>query len=233
MKYAFVTGGGRGLGRGFVEYLSANGYYVFAGVQKIKPDYQNSQNIEYVVCNVADDNSISDCVAQIKVKTSHIDFIINNAGINKDSATDNHKELVCNLGKLQRANLLAMFNINTISPLLVVQAFSDLMQGERTFIINISSCRASYHDEFENTTANYGYRASKTALNMLTFASIKDLPDNVKTFAVHPGSVKSDMNPGGDQTPLEQAKNIVAITTNWKDEYNGKFMRWDGSYYPL
>lgn len=233
MKYAFVTGAGRGLGKGFVDYLSQNGFYVFAGVQKIKPGYQNSQNIEYVACNVGDDKSVADCVSQIKDKVSHIDLLVNNAGINKDSATDNHKELVCNLGKLQRVNLLEMFNINTISPLLVVQAFYKLMQGERTFIINISSCRASYHDEFKNPTANYGYRGSKTALNMLTFASTQDLPDNIKTFAVHPGSVKSDMNPGGDQTPLEQAKNIVSITTNWKDEYNGKFMRWDGNYYPL
>ena len=233
MKYAFVTGAGRGLGSGFVEYLSGNGYFVFAGVQSIKAEFKNSASVEYVQCNVGDDQSITSCVNQVKIKTKQIDLIINNAGINKDSATDNHKEMVCTLGSLSREKLLSMMDINAISPLMIVQAFSELLVGKPCFVINISSDRASYHDEYDNPTANYGYRASKAALNMLTFCSITDLRDNIKTFAVHPGNIKSDMNPGGRQSPIEQAEKIMAIANNWKNEYNGKFMRWDGAYYPL
>lgn len=233
MKYAFVTGASRGLGTGFVEYLSKNGYFVFAGVQTIKPEYKNSDLVQYVQCDVSDDQSIASCVNQVKTKTSCIDLIVNNAGINKDSATGGHKELVSKLGHLKRENLLSMMNINALAPLLVVQAFSELLVCNPSFIINISSDRASYHDEFDNPTANYGYRSSKAALNMLTFCSTTDLSDNVKTFAVHPGNIKSDMNPGGKQSPLEQAEKIMTIPANWKDEYNGKFMRWDGTYYPL
>ncbi|KKU45932.1 MAG: Short chain dehydrogenase [Microgenomates group bacterium GW2011_GWA2_46_7] len=233
MKYAFITGGGRGLGAGFVEYLSRNGYYVFAGVQTIKPEYKNSDLVEYVKCNVGDDQSITSCVNQVKTKTVNLNLIVNNAGINKDSATDGHKEQVCTLGQLKRDKLLSMMNINAISPLMVVQAFHDLLMGSPSFVINISSDRASYHDEYDNPTGNYGYRASKAAQNMFTFCSTTDLPPNVKIFAVHPGNVKTDMNPGGSQQPVNQAEKIMTITTEWKDEYNGKFMRWDGNYYPL
>jgi NAD(P)-dependent dehydrogenase (short-subunit alcohol dehydrogenase family) len=233
MKYAFITGAGRGLGAGFVEYLSSNGYFVFAGVQVIKPEYQDSDTVEYVECNVADDQSIAACVAKIQVKTDHLDLLVNNAGINKDSATGGHKELVSTLGHLKRDNLLSMMNVNAVSPLMILQAFQPLLTNSPSFVINISSDRASYHDEFDNPTANYGYRASKAALNMFTFCTTTDLPHNVKIFAVHPGSIKSDMNPVGSQTPLEQAERIVAITDNWMDKYNGKFMRWDGTYYPL
>ena len=41
------------------------------------------------------------------------------------------------------------------------------------------------------------------------------------------------MNQQGDQTPYDQAKNILEITKNWKDEFNGKFMNWNGSQYLL
>lgn len=233
MKYAFVTGAGRGLGAGFVKYLSKNGYFVFASVQIIKPEYNNSDSVEYVQCNISDDQSITSCVNQVKTKTSCIDLIVNNAGINKYSATGGHNELVSTLGHLKRDNLLSMMNVNALSPLIVTQAFRELLICKPSFIINISSDRASYHDEYDNPTGNYGYRASKAALNMLTFCSTTDLSDNVKTFAIHPENIKSDMNPVGKQSPIEQAEKIMAIPTNWKDEYNGKFIRWDGNYYPL
>ena len=68
---------------------------------------------------------------------------------------------------------------------------------------------------------------------MLTFCSLFDLPKNVKTFAVHPGGVKTDMNPNGEHVPIEQAEKMIAITKNWKEEFNGKFLRFDGTFYPL
>jgi hypothetical protein len=45
--------------------------------------------------------------------------------------------------------------------------------------------------------------------------------------------VKTDMNPTGDQLPFEQAKSIIDITKNWSDEFNGKFLRYDSTLYPL
>lgn len=231
-KSAFVTGAGRGLGKGFVEYLLDQGYYVFAGVRSLEA-HMPSEMLEYIECDIANDDSIRKCRDTIASKIKSLDILINNAGLNKDSATNGHKELVTNLKDLQRKSLLEMFNVNAISPLLVAQQFLPLLTATPSFVINISSCRASFHDEFENPTGNYGYRASKVALNMYTFCSVRDLPKNIKTFAVHPGSVRTDMNPGGSQTPYQQAESIFSITKSWKEEYNGKFMRWDGSLYPL
>lgn len=231
MKYALITGANRGLGKGFVEYLADNRYFVFAGMRNIKD--QANKNILPLVFDVSSDLSIKKAFETIKSKTDNLDLIVNNAGVNKDTATDNHKEFVCNLGSLKRENLLNMFDVNSISPLMILQEFLPLLKSDPCFVINISSCRASFHDEFENLTGNYGYRASKIALNMLTFCSVKDLQSNIKTFTVHPGGVKTDMNPEGDQMPYDQAEKIISITRNWKDEFNGKFMRWSGEYYPL
>lgn len=233
MKYALVTGGGRGLGKGFVEYLSQNEYFVFAGVRNIKPEYENSETVQYIKLDVSDDDSIISALKEIQRKTSKLDLLINNAGINKDSVTGGHPELVCKVDQVKRDLLTEMFNVNTVSPLILIQKALPLLKDDPVFIINISSCRASFHDEFANTNPNYGYAASKIALNMFTFGLAKELPKNVKMFAVHPGSVKTDMNKEGDQTPQEQAEKIISITKNWKDEFNGKFMRWSGEEYPL
>lgn len=231
MKYAFVTGGNRGIGRGFVDYLYDQGYFVFGGTRKITE--KNKDRLVWIEIDLTSDTSIELSGQKIREYTTSLDLLINNAGVNKDSATGSRKELVSNLTNLDRKSLLTMFEINTIAPLLLTKELLSLLKNADSFVINISSCRASYNDEYENSTANYGYRASKTALNMMTYTSTWDLPTNVKTFAVHPGSVKTDMNADGIHAPYDQAKKMLDIVKNWKDEFNGMFLRFDGSLYPL
>lgn len=236
MKTVFITGGNRGLGKGFVEYFLKQGLWVFVGVRNPASFDKNlspNSNLTIVPIKISDDESIKKAVALVKEKTDHLDFLINNAGTNKDSATNNHKELVCNLSQLDRKSLLYMFNINSISPMMVLKEFLPLLTGNPSFVINISSGRSSYKDEYPNTNGNYGYRGSKAALNLMTFSSLIDLPKNVKTFTVHPGGVRTDMNPTGTDKPIEQAEKIISIAKNWKEEFNGKFLRYNGVLYPL
>jgi NAD(P)-dependent dehydrogenase (short-subunit alcohol dehydrogenase family) len=236
MKTAFITGANRGLGRGFVEYFLGQDFLVFAGVRNpdsFDKELQKNKNLRILKIDVSDDDSIIEAFKTVSKEVKHLDYLVNNAGVNKDSATNNQKELVCNLKSLDRKSLLKMFDVNSISPLLVVKTFLSLLENDKSFVVNISSCRASYHDEYENKNGNYGYRASKTALNMLTHCSLFDLPENVRTFAVHPGGVKTDMNPDGTDMPIDQAEKIIVITKKWKDEYNGKFLRYDNTVYPL
>jgi len=231
--YAFVTGANRGLGRGFLDYLINQKYFVFAGTRNISSKEKGTDFLKWVKLDVSDDVSIEKAISLIRQKTNKLDLLVNNAGLNKDSATNNKKEGVCNLDQLDRKSLNTMFDVNAVSPLILIKNSLPLLSQTESFIINISSCRASYHDEFENTTGNYGYRASKIALNMLTFTSTWDLPKNVKIFAVHPGSVKSDMNLTGTDLPYDQAQKIMEITKKWNNDFNGKFLKYDGKFYPL
>lgn len=233
MKYAFVTGAGRGLGKGFVDYLTTHDYFVFAGVRTVKKEYINTPQLFYIPCDVTSDASIKNAFEQISTHTDHLDLIVNNAGLNKDSATGGHKEKVSLLSSLEREYLLTLFNANAVSPLMVVKTFVPLLKKDPSFIINIASCRASFHDAFDEGNPNYGYAASKIALNMYTYRLTKELPPHIRTFAVHPGSVKTDMNPGGDQLPVDQAGHIISITDHFDQAMNGKFFNWDGTAYPL
>jgi NAD(P)-dependent dehydrogenase (short-subunit alcohol dehydrogenase family) len=236
MKTAFITGANRGLGKGFAEYLLSKEYKVLVGVRN--PSLYDSQlktnhNLVIIPLDVTDDESINKAFQIAKEQTDHLDLLINNAGTNKDSATNNRKELVCKLSQLDRISLHKMFDVNSISPMMVLKQFLPLLNQSNCYVINLSSARSSYKDENENTSGNYGYRASKAALNLMTLGSLFDLPPNVKTFAVHPGSPKTDMNPIGTDLPVDQARRVIDITNNWKDEFNGKFLRYDGTLYPL
>ena len=236
MKSVFITGANRGLGKGFVEYFLKQNYKVFAGTRNpgaFDAHLLENPNLYVVKIDVTDEDSIFSAYSEVKKITKNLSCLINNAGLNKDSATDNHKELVCCLNDLKKEALLKMFEVNTIAPLMLTKIFMPLLNDNPSFVINISSARGSYNDENLNTSANYGYRASKAALNMMTFCSVFDLPPNVKTFSVHPGGVKTDMNPTGTDLPMEQAEKIMSITRNWKEEFNGRFLRYDGTFYPL
>lgn len=232
MKYALITGARQGLGRGFIEHLTVKGFTVFAGLHGETTDSEND-NVRSLSLDVTSDGSIQDAFKKISSVTNTIDILVNNAAVNKDTATGGQKEKVSTLGSIDRDHMDKMFAINAVSPLLVTQTFLPLLTGAPSFVINISSCRASFHDEEGGDLANYGYCASKVALNMLTWRSVKDLPTNIKTFAVHPGNVRSKMNPQGSSLPSEQAAKIISITENWSDSHNGTFLRADGTPYPL
>lgn len=233
MKSAFITGANRGLGYGFVEYLLDNGWQVFGGVRKITPSLPSNNNLFWIQIDISDDASIIRAVEQIQKQTDSIDILVNNAGVNKDTATNNHKEKVSILKDLERVALQKMFDINSIAPIIVLQKFLPLLISNPAFVINISSRRASFQNEIENEFANYGYRASKIALNMMTACSVQDFPSNIRTFSVHPGSVRTEMNPDGEDDPKTQAKKIIAITESWDEDWNGRFMRYDGTPYSM
>ncbi len=231
MKTALVTGANRGLGLGFTEVLASRGHTVYAGMRRTDGFRASSPNIKAIELDIQDDTSIQKAAETIRSEVGSLDLLVNSAGVNKDTATSNHKELVSKLDSLDREALLLMFNVNSVSPLLVTKYMVPIMTTQHCFIINVSSQRASFSDE--NESANYGYRATKVALNMFTAASLSDLPKNVQTFAVHPGSVKTDMNPWGEISPQESATSILAILDKWQPEKNGKFLNYDGTDYPL
>lgn len=236
VKTALVTGANRGLGLGFVGQFLDRGFQVFAGViepEKFYPELKSHSNLVIVKLDVSDDGSIKSAFEEVSKHTDHLDYLINNAGLNKDTATNNQKELVSTLKNLDRGLLMKMFDVNAIGPLMVLKQFSALIKNNPAFVVNISSFRASHHDENPNALGDYGYRASKAALTMITLCSLHDLPGNVKTFSVNPGGMKTEMNPKGELDPTTQAGKIIEITENWEDGLNGKLLNYDGEPYPL
>lgn len=226
MKIALVTGATRGIGQGLVQVLSKNGYLVYAGTRNGRPG-ASYNNVTYLQLDVQDDHSISSAITEIKRQQGHLDLLVNNAGIVR--VPPHERETVSSLAVIDRQDMLTLMDVNAVSPLMVIKYAAPIMTRDKCFIVNISSDRSSYFTP--DTKGNYGYSASKIALNMITHCLLHDLPDNVSTFAVHPGWVRTDMNPRGVIEPEEAARKILSTLDHWGPTLNGQFLDNDGTQF--
>lgn len=223
MKTAVITGAERGLGLAFAKELKSRGYLVIAAAYAT----DTVEDFETVRLDVADDKSIFTATQQIAKRTDRIDLLINNAGINYDSPGMD-KQTTTTLGKLTREDLSLMFDINASGPILLVQALLPLLKGAT--VVNVSSYRASFADrDAANNFNNYGYAASKVALNMMTRDLAHDLePQGARVFAISPGSVRTAMHAKGELEPQVAATMILDTIDTLGSEDSGRFFDNDG-----
>ncbi len=221
MKNIFITGGNRGIGKGLVEIFSDN-YKVFFSARdeqkaRLAMESNGNDNIDYVIMDVADDESVFKGIELLKEKTDSIDILINNAGIlipglkHKIEAIETDNE-----------SILKTFNINTVGVLRVCKAVLPMMQPTSR-IINISSGMGQMEGM---STGSVAYRLSKSALNALTIVLSQELSNkNIKVNTICPGWVQTDM--GGNDATLTVQESVQSIKKfALSDNFpNGKFLR--------
>ena len=221
MKNIFITGGNRGIGKGLVEEFSKDNNVIFSARSTEKAqliiDTLGGENIDYVIMDVGDSESVQKGVKNLKSRISSVDVLINNAGIlipglkHKIDAIDTDND-----------SIMETFNINTVGALRVCKALIPLMPP-KSKIINISSGMGQMEGM---GTGSLAYRLSKSALNALTIVLSQELmAKSIKVNAICPGWVQTDM--GGYEASLtvkESAESIKKFTLS--DNFpNGKFLR--------
>ena len=221
MKNILITGGNRGIGKGLVEIFSKDNKVFFTSRDKQKAesvlDDIGNENIDYVIMDVASEDSVARGFQSLKEKTSSIDILINNAGIlipglkHKVDAIDTDD-----------ASILKTFNVNTVGVLRVCKAVLPIMP-KQSRIINISSGMGQMSGM---STGSIAYRLSKSALNALSIVLSQELSSrHIKVNAICPGWVQTDM--GGYDATLtvkESVKSIKNFALNGNFP-NGKFLR--------
>jgi NAD(P)-dependent dehydrogenase (short-subunit alcohol dehydrogenase family) len=76
----------------------------------------------------------------VREQADGLELLINNAGVNSMSKDSVEPASHLQLGRLDPERMLAMFHINAIAPLMVVQCYFDLLKaGQEPRIVNISS----------------------------------------------------------------------------------------------
>ena len=221
MKNIFITGGNRGIGRGLVEKFSKDHNVIFSSRNKEKAQLiineLASNNIDYVIMDVSDNESVQNGIKNLKSKINSVDVLINNAGIlipglkHKIDAIDTDDD-----------SIMETFNINTVGALRVCKAVIPLMPP-KSRIINISSGMGQMEGM---GTGSLAYRLSKSALNAMTIVLSQELmAKSIKVNAICPGWVQTDM--GGYDATLtiqESAESIKKFSLS--DNFpNGKFLR--------
>ena len=221
MKNIFITGGNRGIGKGLVEEFSKDNNVIFSARSTEKAqliiDTLGGENIDYVIMDVGDSESVQKGVKNLKSRISYVDVLINNAGILIPGLK--HKIDAINT---DNDSIMETFNINTVGALRVCKALIPLMPP-KSKIINISSGMGQMEGM---GTGSLAYRLSKSALNALTIVLSQELmAKSIKVNAICPGWVQTDM--GGYEASLtvkESAESIKKFTLS--DNFpNGKFLR--------
>ncbi|MEL6822658.1 MAG: SDR family oxidoreductase [Calditrichota bacterium] len=227
MKTVLITGANRGIGLEFTKQLLEKGERVYAccrrpnsavALKELAARHINSMRT--VELDVQRDADIQQVAQQIQHEHSALDMLINNAGVMPD-----HRSL----DQIPRNELQHTLDVNTVSPLMMVQScLKILASAPSPIVLNISSQRGAFG--LRQPTNRYAYCTSKAALNMVTKILAEDLQEiGGIVLAIHPGWVQTDMGgPNGDLTPEVSVREMLAFLDTVTPAHNGGFYRWDG-----
>lgn len=207
-KVAFITGGGRGIGKALALGFGREGYEVViasttAGRNEAVADLVRESGGEAlpVEVDVTREEDVKRAVAQTLDRFGRIDVLINNAGL-KQGAIPSEQRL---LKDLSLSPWRRMLDVNVTGPFLCARECAGPMiaQGGGC-IINISSGAGSSGRE-----GNGPYAASKAALNMITTVLALELREhNISANALLPGFTAVEgtrldrANPGRGPAPV-------------------------------
>ncbi len=184
-KYAFVSGGTRGIGLGIAEILRNNGYEVIISSSTLPED---THGFKYIKCDISRTEDRSAALEYAREKFGRIHLLVNSAGV----------------GSLKRLDILEtteesfdrVMNINAKGTFFMCQLFANAMIEWRTKdsdfkprIINIGSISA-----YTSSTSRGEYCISKAAVSMTTQLFADRLAEyEIPVFEVRPGIIHTDM----------------------------------------
>ncbi|SBS33682.1 C-factor [Marinomonas aquimarina] len=218
-KNVVITGASRGIGLSFAKLYQARGYHVYAACRRA------SAELKALGVNVIDDVDVTkdsgiERLANA-VKGVSIDLLINNAGILRDEK----------LGAIDKDSIRRQFETNALAPLAVTEALMSNFSANAKLAL-ITSRMGSVAD---NTSGGrYGYRMSKSALNIAGMSLSHDLkPRGVAVALLHPGLVGTEMIGGyGDITPDQAAERLAKRIEELNLDNTGTFWHSNGEVLP-
>ena len=172
---AVITGAGSGIGLAVAKKLQSQGATVY-GLDL------NAGEIEgvgtWIECDIGSDASVEKAFANIAIKTSKIDVLINNAGIGAQGGVEDATS----------EEWSKVLNINVIGTSRVsAAALPFLRNSKNAAIVNTCSVVATV-----GLPKRAIYSASKGAILSLTLAMAADLlPEKIRVNCVNPGTAET------------------------------------------
>ncbi len=214
-----ITGANRGIGLALVEaYLNDSWNVIACCRNPLLADHleelsEKAGTLTILELDVTNYKNVAALATKLTGQPIHL--LINNAGYYGPKGVP--------FGQTDVEEWRKVFEINSIAPMKVIEAFYQNIKLAKGVIANMSSAMGSMS---ENSSGGaYIYRSSKAALNALTKSIALDgKVDGVKSIALHPGWVQTDM--GGPNALIgatESANGIKEILDNMTDNQNGSF----------
>jgi NAD(P)-dependent dehydrogenase (short-subunit alcohol dehydrogenase family) len=229
-KYALVTGGNKGIGFAICQGLLAAEFDVIlaarsidnatTAIEKLQSFGRASRNenrVHPLILDVSDDDSIERAAKEYGEKFTHLDVLINNAGIYPDENV--------NILTVDRELLDRSMNTNTFGAIRTTQAFlRHLSTATAARVINMSSGLGAL-DGISTDTPSYSL--SKLALNGATILLATALKSQkIAVYSMCPGWVRTDMGgSGASRSPEQGADTAIWLSTDADPNLSGKFFR--------
>jgi NAD(P)-dependent dehydrogenase (short-subunit alcohol dehydrogenase family) len=223
-RIALVTGGNRGIGLEISRQLAKLGIRVLLGSRDAAKGVGVAEElikaglpVEARELDVADDDSIRQCMNWIRRDLGQLDILVNNAGIMVEEAdADPEQELQIIRDTMQT---------NVYGPLLLSRLAIPIMKSRRYGrIVNLSSGMGSLT---EMGAGYIAYRMSKAGINVVTrVLAAETVGMGILVNSVDPGWLKTDMGGrGASRTVYKGAETPVWLATVPEGGPTGGFFR--------
>lgn len=219
-RKVLITGAGRGLGLCLTETCLANGYIVYAcllqkpadKILRLKEYF--GENLIIIPMDVSEDISVEKAAEALSKYTDSLDILINNAAIHPE-------DQYSYLENFDTGIAIKTYNTNSLGPMRVTKnLLSFLEKGSMKMLVNISSEAGSMSKNWRDF--DYIYCMTKAALNMQSVILQEYLkPKGIKVLSIHPGGMKTDMNPNGEVDPVDSAEGIFKLANLYEGVLDG------------
>jgi NAD(P)-dependent dehydrogenase (short-subunit alcohol dehydrogenase family) len=241
---ALVIGGGRGIGLGFVsQFLARN------DLERVYATYRRPESATELLAiadsrlhcfqmDITVESQIATVVQQIQAQTTSLHYVINSVGVLHEGEMQPEKSL----RSINSEQLLRYFQINSVGAMLVFKQVQPLLKHQnRSILATISAKVGSIGDN--QIGGWYGYRASKSALNMFMHTAAieykRTCPQAI-LVALHPGTTDTQLSlPFQRNVPPEKlfsvdrtVSQLLTVIDRLETSDSGEFINWDGSQLP-
>ncbi|MGM0517406.1 MAG: SDR family oxidoreductase [Pseudomonadota bacterium] len=231
MKTALITGTNRGIGLELTRQLLEAGWRVHATARDPQGSPElgtlaatHPENLWLHALDAGEPEAIQALSRELADES--IDWLINNAGVYGPRGVA--------FGNVHDVEAwLEVFRINSIAPMLVMQAFADQIGRSDERKIGILSSKVGSMGD-NGSGGGYIYRSSKAAVNaVIKSASIDLEPRSINVVALHPGWVLTDMGgPNAEITTAESAQGLIRNMAGLTEADRGRFIDIDGTTIP-
>ena len=229
MKTVFITGANRGIGLALSKVFLKDNWQVIATCRDIKcADELNQLKADYKLLHVYELDITDYQQMAVLSSTLHdlkIDVLLNNAGLYGPKGYG--------FGNCDVDAWRDVFEANVIAPTKLAEAFVSQVLNSELKVIAALSSRVGSHTK--NTKGGgYIYRSSKAALNSVVKSLSNDLlPQGIKTVALHPGWVQTEMGgPNALISAQESAIGLKQVIESLSEEQSGGFYSYKGEQIP-
>lgn len=188
-RVAAITGASRGLGELLARFLAGQGYNLILNARGgaaldsvVRSLAGYNVQVKAIAGDVAEP-STRRAIVQLAKTLGGLDILINNASILGASP-------LLPLTSHPLDSLEAVFRVNVVAPLALVQEALPLLKSSGGMVVNISSdaARGGYE-----TWGGYG--SSKAALDLISLTLANELKsDGVSVVSVDPGDMRTEMH---------------------------------------